>query len=98
MGAYLTFCQTGVKSDRSLLGLVAPKPWRRRTSVRSGIAFQVLCEETIDALPRIAQHLRAREVVELARVDHEVNQAALPFRERGVDQADRMQIRHVDVG
>src|SRR5688572_6435951 len=43
---------------------------------------QVGVEELVDALPRIAQYVLAREVVELARVRHERDEAALAFLQK----------------
>ena len=57
----------------------------------------MLVEERIDAVPRVAQDVRAREVVELARVRHERNEIALAFFQRFIDEAHRVKIRHVDV-
>ena len=48
-------------------------------------------------MPRVAQHVLAREVVEFARVGHERHQIALALLQQLVNQPHRVQIRHVDI-
>src|SRR5690349_5601291 len=69
------------------------------TSSRSLLALrpQVGGEELVHAVPGVAQHVLAREVVELARVRHERHEAALSFLEQLINETHRVQVRHVHV-
>ena len=55
-------------------------------------------EEIVDAVPRVAQNVLAREVVELARIDHERDEIAFAVFSELVNEPDRFQERHVHVG
>src|SRR5215468_6104872 len=58
---------------------------------------QVSVKKLVDAMPRIAQHVLAAEVMKFARVHHERNQIALVFLESLIHEPDRLEERHVDV-
>src|SRR5919198_3475274 len=65
----------------------------RRCRTRSEVGV----EETFDAVPRVAEHVLAREVVELARVRHEGNEVAFLVLQQLVDQPHGVQVRNVHV-
>src|SRR5262249_30814791 len=58
---------------------------------------QVLLEERIHPLPRVAHHEAPIEVVILARIHHEGREIRFPGFEEMVHQQHRMNERHVDV-
>lgn len=55
-------------------------------------------EEVVDAVPGVAEDVFTAEVVELAGVDHEVNERAFVFLQGFVDEPDGFEERDVDVG
>ena len=59
---------------------------------------QVLIKKTLNAVPCVAQDVRACEVVEFAGIGHERNEVALPFLHQLIDQAHRVEVRDVHVG
>src|SRR5205814_433426 len=54
------------------------------------LRHEVRVEELLDAMPGVAQHVLAGEVMELARIRHELHQAALAVLQQFIDQADRV--------
>ena len=80
------------------LAVFAFKDGSAATAELYQLRTKVRLEEVVDAAPRIAQHVLAREVVELARVGHERHEVALPLSQQLVYEPYGMQVRHVHVG
>ena len=57
----------------------APTIFALRISRFGSLAAQVPGEELVDSSPSVAQNVLAAEVVELAGIDHELDQLALVF-------------------
>src|SRR5262245_30553291 len=82
-------------SAPQLASAMIPARTRRRRAI---LVLEVLVEEALDPRPGVAQHVLAREVMELAGIRHELDERPLAFLQRLVDQLDRVQVWHVHVG
>jgi len=59
---------------------------------------QVLGEKFIYAMPGVAQHVSAAEVVKFSRINHKSQKVTLAFLQRFIDEPNRFQEGHVNVG
>src|SRR6266852_8198351 len=59
---------------------------------------QVECKKLVDSVPRVAQNVLAAEVVELAGIDHELDELTFVLLQRLIHQPHRLQEWHVYVG
>src|SRR5205807_10098883 len=65
----------------------------RRCRTRSEVGV----EKIFDAMPCVAEHVLAREVMELARVRHEGNKVAFLVLQQLIDQPHGVEVRNVNV-